>query len=252
MNSSSTSNSIRHSGSIHSDSAPAKPCWKEIGVWGTNTCETLAQVSHCYDCRVYSSAGTQLLQRAIAPEYRAQQTAQLAAPLPDNDSSQLFSVLIFRLAQEWLALPAGLCQQVLSPLAPHTLPHRTNNTLLGIVNIRGQLMLKVSLLEILGLEILGTASAIDATESAVADTKVYPRMIVVKKTLETGGEESWVFDVDELHGIHALSFGQLEKAAAGASVGANTCTRNVFSWNGQRVSCLDDVRFFEALRQRAL
>jgi chemotaxis-related protein WspD len=239
-------------------------CWKQIGVWGSSTCEKLAQVSHCHDCAVYTAAGAQLLHRAMPMAYRSQQTADIASVAKPYDSSQMFSVLIFRLAQEWLALPAGLCQQILAPLSFHTLPHRSNDTLLGIVNVRGQLLLKVSLLNILGLNQaslklekshLPEGRLLESTQlesTQLESTQIYPRMVVVAKAAETGEVDTWVFDVDELHGIHSLAFGQLEAAAAGVSCAVESCTRYVFSWHGQPVNFLNDVRLFEALRQQAL
>jgi chemotaxis-related protein WspD len=234
-------------------------CWKQIGVWGSSTCDKLTQVAHCHDCAVYTAAGAQLLQRAMPMAYRSQQTADIALVAKPYDSSQMFSVLIFRLAQEWLALPAGLCQQILAPISFHTLPHRSNDTLLGIVNVRGQLLLKVSLLNILGLN--QASSKLEKSHlpeghlpegSSLESTQVYPRMVVVTKAAETGEVDTWVFDVDELHGIHSIAFGQLEAAAAGVSCAVESCTRYVFSWHGQPVNFLNDVRLFEALRQQAL
>lgn len=239
---------------IKAESNSRQLCWKQIGVWGSSTCEKLAQVAHCHDCAVYTTAGAQLFQRAVPREYQVQQTAQIAAIRKPYDSSQMFSVLIFRLAQEWLALPAGLCQQILAPISFHTLPHRSNDTLLGIVNVRGQLLLKVSLLNILGLN--QASSNLEKSYlpegSLLESTQVYPRMVVVAKATETGEIDTWVFDVDELHGIHSIAFGQLEAAAAGVSGAAEACTRYVFSWHGQPVNFLNDVRLFEALRQQAL
>lgn len=205
------------------------------------------------------SASAKLLNRLPPKGYREQQTKQLAAARQQHDGAQLFSAIIFRLGQEWLALPAGLCQQVLCPLSPHWLPHRSNATLLGVVNVHGQLLLKVSLLEILSLpqpNHVQTAAQIDAQSRgqinvALTNTKVYPRMIVVKKPMETGEVDTWAFDVDELYGIHAVAFSELAPAAGVAAAGAS-CARYVFAWRSQQVSFLDDVRLFEALRERSL
>ncbi len=237
-------------------------CWKEIGIWGSSTCEQLVQVSHCHHCAVYTAAGAQLLQRAALPQYRNEQTEQIAAIQKPYDSSQLLSVLIFRLAHEWLALPAGLCQQIVTPIAHHTLPHRSNATLLGIVNIRGQLLLKVSLLAVLGLDSGSMRSQKNRSEKNISpeSTHIYPRMLVIEKPnkaskeapKETGEADTWVFDVDELYGLHSVAFNQLETAAAGISSAVESCTQQVFSWQGKPVNFLNDVRLFEALRQQAL
>ncbi len=241
-------------------------CWKQIGVWGSSDCEKLAQVAHCHHCSVYTAAGSQLLQRATPVAYRAQQTQQISAVQQREDASALSSVLIFRLAQEWLALPAGLCQQILPPIAHHTLPHRSNATLLGIVNVRGQLLLKVSLLAVLGLNGASLRSTENRPENRSKSrsetndlsgllankTQIYSRMVVLEKPTEIGEVDTWVFDVDELYGIHSVALSQLAAAAAGVNAAIESCTRQVFSWQGQPVNFLNDVRLFEALRQQAL
>ncbi len=202
---------------------------------------------------------THLLNRLPPAGYREQQTQRVATRWHKGDRTQLFSAMIFRLGREWLALPAGLCQQVLSPLPAHRLPHRSNSTLLGIINVRGQLLLKVSLFEILGVSPQQAANSERSVDSKTVDSKTdkesmkaYPRMLVIEKQSEDGEVDSWVFDVDELHGIHAVAFSQLSPAAPGVSTVAHPCIRDVFAWQNQQVSFLDDVRLFEALRQQAL
>lgn len=199
-------------------------------------------------------ASAALLQRPLSAEAQREQTAQLAIPLPNTCNSDVRSVLVFRLGKEWFALPAGLCRQVLSPLPAHTLPHRSNATLLGVVNVRGQMLLKVSFLEVLGL---GAAISQEAHKDNSLATKVYPRMVVIEKALSGKacselGSDIWVFEVDELDGIHPIELAVLESPAVGVQSSAYSCTQQVFLWQDRRVSLLDDTRLFDALRQRAL
>ena len=226
-------------------------CWNSTGVWGDRTCEKLAELAHCHHCKVYATAGAQLLNRSLSSAYQSEQTKQISQSLlgTQERSEQLeLSVLIFRLGKEWLALPARLCQQILSPLPFHTLPHRSNRTLLGIVNVRGQILLKVSLLEVLGLDLV--QKSVVERPAALVENKVYPRMIVLEKAGENGADV-WAFDADELHGVHSLNHHQLERPAGNVSA-VETCTQYVFSWHEQRVSVLDDDRLFDALRRRSL
>ncbi|MEL6158326.1 MAG: chemotaxis protein CheW [Cyanobacteria bacterium J06623_5] len=201
------------------------------------------------------TASACLLQRPMSAEYLAEQTAQLATALPKTGAGETCSAMIFRLGREWFALPAGLCVQVLPPVPAHTLPHRSNSTLLGVVNVRGQMLLKVSLIEILGLTPHATANyAPEAPDNSIAEAKgkIYPRMMVVEKLDGQGDSDVWVFEVDELDGIHAIGHDQLESAAAGIKTDAIACTSQVFLWQGHRVNYLEDEQLFEALRQRAL
>jgi len=203
------------------------------------------------------NASAALLHRSILTEALDERTAQLAAPLPRTRQSNMLSVLVFRLRREWFALSASLCRQVISPMAAHTLPHRSNGTLLGVVNVRGQMLLKVSLLEVLGLPF--AASDSDCTEPVSghglkggAAAKAYPRMVVIEQALPSGGSDVWVFEVDELDGIHPIELNALESPAAGVQMSASACTRRVFLWQNRRVSLLDDTQLINTLRQRAL
>lgn len=241
-------------------------CWQQVGVWGDRTCPELSLLSHCHHCATYQTAGTKLLNQPISPTYLAEQTVQVAAP-EQARQSRLCSTLIFRLATEWIALPADLCQQILSPLSAHTLPHRSNSTLLGIVNVRGQLLLKISLLPVLGLwqksgTEKGKAKEKKSEERRTKEKRVeeertekkktYSRMVVVSKRLESGLIDTWAFDVDEMYGVRAVPFDDLQVAAAGVISTTEACTRYVFDWQGKRVSFLDDIKLFELVRKQAL
>ena len=209
------------------------------------------------------SASAALLQRPIPADALHERTVQLAAPMPQKTGqSDVCSVLVFRLGAEWFALSAGLCRQVISPLTAHILPHRSTDTLLGVVNVRGQMLLKVSFFDLLGLSSVASsertrsennrANAAERTAENSTAAKVYPRMVVIEKALPAGGSDVWVFDVDELDGIHPIAFDAMESPAAGVQTSTATCTRRVFLWQNRRVSLLDDTRLFDTLRHRAL
>ncbi len=140
------------------------------------------------------------------------------------------SVLIFRLGTEWLALPTQALQEVaafatnqskVSGLIPHagttqdqtldfrpqtldssstlaqrcvihSLPHRRRSVVLGLVNVRGELVICVSLSRLLN-EAHSTASDAIQCESASA------RLLVA----EWDGNRL-VFPVDEVHGVHRV------------------------------------------------
>ncbi|MEO0768218.1 MAG: chemotaxis protein CheW [Cyanobacteria bacterium J06649_4] len=204
------------------------------------------------------SASASLLQQQVPIEYLAERTQQLATPLSQTAHLETMSVLIFRLGQEWFALRATLCQQVLLPLVAHTLPYRSNQTLLGVVNVRGQMLMKVSLSSVLKLptrqeSALNTqvSSSRSPSNGPTEEKRVYPRMVVVEKATLTSERETWVFDVDELEGIHSVCHDLLESPPVGVTTGS-ACTQKLFVWQGQRVNLLDDNRLFDALRQQAL
>ena len=209
------------------------------------------------------TASAALLHRPVPVDYRVEQTEKIATPLSQGDHTQTCSLVIFRLAQEWFALPAGLCSQVLSPLKPHTLPHRSNDTLLGIVNVRGQMLLKVSLRSLLCLQ--DSEPTLGVTASARDVSRAYSRMMVIEKAATSERERSseiaenapetpqvWAFDVDELEGIHSIALNIVEAPPMSVETSTTACTQRIFLWQGHRVSWLNDHQLFEALRHRAL
>ena len=60
--------------------------------------------------------------------------------------------MIFRVGTEWLALPAAAIQEVSNLRPVHRVPHRTSGVLLGVVNVRGELLICVSLARVFGIE----------------------------------------------------------------------------------------------------
>jgi chemotaxis-related protein WspD len=127
-------------------------CWKAIGIYGDASCAQLQQHIHCRNCPVYASAAAQLLDVDPPERYSQDWTAHVAA-VPPPAQNETTSVVIFRVAAEWLALPSDVFKEIAADRLIHSLPHRRNGALLGVVNIRGELLVCTSLKHILGVEI---------------------------------------------------------------------------------------------------
>lgn len=80
------------------------------------------------------------------------------------------SLTIFRLQQEWMALPASVFDQVVSPSPVHSMPHYHNPLLRGIVNVHGQILPCVSIHALLGI----TASVATEPASTLALSSTQP------------------------------------------------------------------------------
>ena len=83
---------------------PPADCWNRIGVRGDRSCPLLPPVVHCQNCDVFSAAGRRFLNSPSPPGYLDEWTERLARPI-EEDAADLVGLLIFRLAEEWLALP---------------------------------------------------------------------------------------------------------------------------------------------------
>ena len=225
-------------------------CWNTIGVEGDLSCEELKKVIHCRNCPVYSAAGRSLLEREAPPDYVKEWTEVLAKTVPAVAGAQIngavvpsfetLSVMIFLLGGEWLAVPVKLLQEVTEPCVLHTLPHRSNELFLGLVNIRGEILMCVSLTHLLDLKNNGNNSDRVSTLAA-------KRMIVV------GSEENrWVFTVDEVCGIHRFPITELQTTPVVISKASEAYTKGVFRWQGHKVNYLDGDLLFYTLNRRIL
>lgn len=254
--------------------APVHDCWRTIGVQGNGTCAELQQFVHCRNCPVYSTAALQLLDRPLWPEYLRERTRHYAQARRPATPARI-SVLVFRLATEWLALPTVVCQEIVERRFIHSLPHRREGIVLGLVNVRGELIVCVSAARLLGLEtparadetkparhagpelsgVTGGGSpatpvgrqafrAPAASPPAWPDSGAIPRLVVTR--WQTG---RLAFPVDEVHGVVRL--GREEIAEPPATVGASDAafTTGIFQWQGRTVGFLDADALFAALNR---
>ncbi|MCA0419115.1 MAG: chemotaxis protein CheW [Proteobacteria bacterium] len=211
-------------------------CWREIGVSGDRTCPKLEEHLHCRNCPTHAQIARKLLDRPLPPGYREAWTQHFAkSDEKAPEGEEIDSVLIFRIGEEWLGLPAGICREIAEPRPVHSLPHRRSEAVRGIVNVRGELLICISLSALLGL---GSAAASRGTERIA----VFPRLVVI-------GEETRrvAFEVDEVHGLH--SYRTDERGAVPATVGrsAASVVEAMIPWNGRAVGCLDAVRLLSLI-----
>ena len=229
------------------DQLSLNDCWNQIGVMGDRTCGELKTVIHCRNCKVYSAAGRSLLERDTPPEYLQEWTDILS----DTSNQQVgvgegtlvratdtLSVIIFRLGNERLALPVNILQEVTPPYVIHTVPHRSSAVFLGLVNIRGETLLCISLKDLLGLE----------SVTAIADSAqtISPqRMIVAGKN-----EHKWVFPVDEVYGTYRFHLNEFKEAPVVISKASEAYTKGVVTWQDKKLNFLDSELLFYTLNHK--
>lgn len=205
-------------------------CWKAIGIYGDASCAQLQQHIHCRNCPVYASAAVQLLDVDTPARYAQDWTEHVAAAKPPAQS-QTTSVVIFRVAAEWLALPSAVFKEIAANRPVHSLPHRRNGALLGVVNIRGELLVCASLKQILGVEIgFAPASA--------------PRMLVIQQN----GDRT-VCPVEEVHGVERFDLQDLKTVPATLAGAAVSYIKAVLFWRRRSVGVLDAELLFHALNR---
>jgi chemotaxis-related protein WspD len=230
---------------VAEDKSLLNDCWNRVGVFGDRTCQELLQSVHCRNCQVYSAAGRSLLERLPPGDYLQEWTAVLAETKRGAESSTLsadgtvvrsdqsLSVMIFRLSSELFALPVGVFLEVSSPFVVHSVPRRSNTLFLGMVNIRGEIMLAASLTTLLGLA---------TTRTSGSSHQGVGRMAVAGTP-----EGKWVFPIDEIYGIYLFNRDDVKSPSVVISHADESYTRGVFQWQNRSVALLDPDRIFSAL-----
>ena len=200
-------------------------CWNRIGVRGDQSCERLANVLHCRNCPAYEEAASRILQRRVASGYAAQWAHDFAAPMAVEAKGES-SVMVFRISSAWLALPTACCLSI-ADLAPvHSLPHRSNPVLSGVVNVDGKLIAQLSLAALLHIE---------SKQAILSQVRhVYARLMV----LQLGGH-AIAAPVDELHGIEHYQEANLQPLPATVNRSTARYLTGVMAIDALQVGCLD-------------
>jgi chemotaxis-related protein WspD len=232
-------------------------CWNKIGVSGDSSCSLLKTVVHCRNCSVYAAAGRTLLHRESPIGYIEEWTNLLSQPLPKSQINytetttlsqrtehklDLACILMFRLETEWFALPIGVIKEV-TPMCPvHTLPHRSNDILLGIVNIRGEILICISLSNLLRLKPVAWKNSSIVPRQDKSPT-TYQRMVVMEIQ-----DNRWVFTVDEIYSVQRLKTDDLFDAPTVITKTPDTYTKKIIQLQDKKVNFLDsEMLFYELL-----
>jgi chemotaxis-related protein WspD len=208
-------------------------CWNRIGVNGDRTCPELEQHVHCRNCPIFARAARAFFDRGAPDGYLAE-WADLLGRTSEIGTLEDVVVLIFRLGSEWLALALDIVSEVTMLRPVHRVPHRTNRVFSGLVSLRGQLQLCVSLHGLLDV----------APSDPNLDTSASPRLVVIRKDSET-----WAFPADEVIGVHRITPDRLQQSPSTLAKTAGSYSRAVFALDeGRSVNVLDEPRVFAALR----
>jgi chemotaxis signal transduction protein len=211
-------------------------CWNRIGVAGDRSCARLQQHVHCRNCPVFSAAAARFLDRDIAPDQLAEWTRQVARPAPVRERDTQ-SVVIFRVGPEWLGLPTMAFREIASPPPVHALPHRRNAALLGVVSIRGALVVCVS---------LSTLLELDPAVQPRTDLGqlVHPRLLVLQR-----GRWRLAVPVDEVQAVHRHHPRDVRPLPSTVSGATAAYTRGVLAYLDRVVGLLDVEALFAAFER---
>jgi chemotaxis-related protein WspD len=217
--------------------APAiNDCWNKIGVWGKADCPELGKHIHCRNCPTYSAAATQLL-NGTPPSHYLDEWTNLVAEERKGKELEIHSAVIFCIGSEWLALSTKVFKEVANSKPIHSLPHRRNGIVLGLVNIRGELLVCVSLARALGLE--------NGPRTSGEKKRItLNRLLVVN---EKGNRLA--FPVDEVGGIHQFIPKEKKELPATIAKAVATHLTGMLSWQNKSVALIDDQLLFHTLNK---
>lgn len=200
-------------------------CWKSIGIEGDKSCPELPRHSHCRNCPRFSQAAALLLDRDLPVDHDASPVAR--ADEEDRHGGE--SVMVFRLGAEWFALPTLVLDEILRLRPVHTLPHRGHPGLLGLVNVRGELVICVSIAQLL------------VGPMAVGD---HGRLVVARHE-----GRRLAFPVDEVQHLRNHDSRALRPVPVTLARSASAYTRGLLGWQGMQVGRLDEDLVFAAMER---
>jgi chemotaxis-related protein WspD len=234
-----------------------RDCWNKIGVMGDSSCGELAQVVHCRNCPVYSAAGARLLDRPLPADYRREWTEHFSRAKAQATQGKI-STVIFRIGEEWLALPTRVFQEITERRVIHSLPHRRNGIVLGLINIRGELQICVSLARLLGIPEANGATASGMPSAGQWSRRAGPEAgapnarqnSVHNRLMVTEWQGSILtFPVDEIECIHRYLPEELKNIPATVARANPGFSLGLLEWEGRMVGCLDDDLVFSTLNR---
>ncbi len=213
-------------------------CWNRIGVWGRSEtkCSLLSQVIHCHNCEVFHEGSQSVFRKEMSEEYRDELTRRLAA---EKHFTKIVgqTVLVFRVADEWVALWTRQVREIARKRPVQRIPHNHNPYLAGITNISGEIALCFSLKNILKM----AGGDRPSEDSADADRK---RLVV---SYYQG--ESYIFLADEIGEVRQCAEAEILPLPDTVNNGELSFMSGIFEWRQKRVGLIDHELLFSVVER---
>ncbi|SAL32950.1 chemotaxis protein CheW [Caballeronia sordidicola] len=238
--------------------APIDDCWNRIGVRGDGSCSRLPGHVHCRNCPVHDAAAARVLdrERTVDREIENQPPHSLTTqPFTSRTAREAdtTSWLVFRIGEEWLGLPTAIFQQVAQLRPIHSLPHRRHRAVLGVVNIRGALLVCASLARLFGIESEFAQDGRREGSQQAVDARDLARLLVVEPAADgiQRGElaNPTVFPVDAVDGVHRFARADFQEVPATIASMSASHAIAVTACKGVTVGLLDAAKLFETLNR---
>jgi chemotaxis-related protein WspD len=206
---------------IASTVKPGDPaCWRAIGVRGDRSCSELVEHIHCRNCPRFAEAAQSLLDREQTEFLVGDAAYDTQAIAHAQDRQQRRSLLVFALGTELFALDQKWVAEISHVQTATRIAHRTTGLLEGVVNVRGDLYLRLALDRLLHVQ--GAAASLAAgTSGGKVSSRNSPRLIIVRDrnapetplSLATNGN-AWTFAATHVLGLEEVNASRFEAPPA--------------------------------------
>ncbi len=154
------------------------------------------------------------------------------------------SVISFRIGSEWLGMASDLVKQVMSPREirsiPHrTGPHRTGNIIKGIANYKGEILVVVSLRDLLGID-----PSDEKEQNKTTPSHTYPRTMLIGRE-----GRAIAIPVDELYGKVQYQRDGLHEAPATLRKAMRCYALGIIEMGGRQIGILDGELLLYTIEQ---
>lgn len=216
---------------------PDPYCWQEIRYSSGQTCEYLAQVGHCRNCRKFKEAARVLLEQEIPAGIRESWTRELACA-KTQVAVERQALVVFRLHQEWFALPCKTFHSFTEVCPHHLVPFRSNEFFLGLVTVGGEL-----------LPLLSAAAILRVDPPVVAAAETQPNRSSPRLAVIGHGYDRFVFRVEETMGVVKIPSADIKPPPATVTHAPTAFTRGIFRLADCQVALLDEQRLQKTMRE---
>ncbi len=116
--------------------------------------------------------------------------------------------------------------------AVHSLPHRRNGIVLGVTNVRGELLVRVSLGKLLGLD---HDTSPDEPGNRLIVAEWQGNLVTIPE--------------NEVHGVYRFHPQDLKEVPATIARANSGLTQAILTWKDRKVGCLDEESLFSAINR---
>jgi len=149
-------------------------------------------------------------------------------------------MIMFRVGHEWLVLSVQPISEIANVRPIHTIPHRSNQILLGLANIRGELPLCISMHRLLHSVDADNEQKIARVSRLIAEENLeenasFGRLLVVR--LQNG---IWALWVDEVHSVVRIETEKIEPIPSTLKRNTQSILAGVYSLDGKSIGIIDE------------